>query len=578
MRLRPRLLALVPFFFSLPLCAQTPSVAEARTVALSPDAAAIVAASRESNRVMAHADYLTNAVGPRLTGSESLVRACEWAASEFERFGLQNVHLEKWGEVPVTFERGPWFGAMLWQDGDVEHRVVLEFNTPSWSAGTKGLRRGRAIALPTTEEEFAKVEGDLRGAWVIVPPSSRGARGRRGAPGGEEEAPRFDALRACENAGILGTVTVSRDEYLRTGASRRVNWRQVSMDDLPQLVEITLVPDQFETLTAMLGDGAAVDLEFLVQNRFRPGPVPFYNVVADIPGTEKPDEFVLVGGHIDCWDGANGACDNASGCATAMEAARLIMAAGVKPKRTIRFVLWSGEEQGLLGSAAYVRQHESELPKISAYLNHDSGTNTVSGLSCTEAMKAALDVAFAGADTIDSNKDFEIQVVDGLRGGGSDHSSFIRAGVPAWSWRLSGDHPYGHIWHTQHDLYDEIVEDSQRHSAVMIAVGAVGIADLDGLLSREKMTAPGGGRGGFNVGIEIADSKVVSVQEDGLFATSGFKAGDKILKAGDQEVADIRDLFTALRDAGGEPLAVTVLRDGKEVKFELTLPTRRRRR
>jgi hypothetical protein len=558
---RPFLSAFLLSCFALPAFAQ---VAAPPTPALSPAAAAIVAASREDNRVMAHADYLTNHIGPRLTGTPANVLACEWAADQLRAFGLQNVHLEAWGEVPVTFERGPWFGAMLWKDGDAARREMLEFNTPAWSAGTKGLRRGKAVLLPADEAAFTALKDRLPGAWLVVP----------GTPAASNT---FDALKACEAAGILGVVRGSSDQYLRTGGARGVDWRKLDMSNLPKLAQITIVADQWKRLNEQLAAGKEIELEFSVQNRFRPGPVKIYNVVGDIPGTDRKDEFVLLGGHIDSWDGSTGAVDNASGVATAMEAVRLIQKSGQKPRRTIRIVLWSGEEQGLLGSAAYVAQHKDEMPRVSVYLNHDSGTNYVSGLPATKAMAEDLRQVFAGVETIDDGMKFGVQEVEGLRGGGSDHTSFLAANVPAWSWSLSGDHNYMHIWHTQNDLYDELVEKNQRHSATVIAIGALGIANLDGLLSRDKLLAPGGAGGppgGYNLGIAIDGKKVTEVQKDGAFGKAGFQVGDVIVKVGETEITGVRELFGAAR-ALTAPAKVTVLRDGKQVVLELTLPPRR---
>jgi Zn-dependent M28 family amino/carboxypeptidase len=302
------------------------------------------------------------------------------------------------------------------------------------------------------------------------------------------------------------------------------------------------------------------------------------NVVADIPGTEKPDEFVLVGGHLDSWDGATGAIDDGSGCVTAMEAARLLMAVGARPKRTIRIVLWSGEEQGLLGSRAYVAAHKEELPKISAYLNHDSGTNHVSGIRCTPAMRADVERAFRGVNTIDPKKPFKITETNGLRGGGSDHSSFIRAGVPAFMWRLSGDHDYGHIWHTQHDHYDQAVEAYQVHSSMVIAIGALGLADLDNLLSREKMAAPPGRQRrslARFLGVEMDGLKITKVLPDTPAAKARLAPGDKILRFAGEEVTELRSFFRALFSASGKG-KVVVLRSGKEVALDLEVRFRRR--
>src|SRR5262249_11552950 len=149
-------------------------------------------------------------------------------------------------------------------------------------------------------------------------------------------------------------------------------------------------------------------------NRFVQGPIPQYNVIADLVGTEKPDEYVIVGGHLDSWDGAQGTVDNGTGSATTLEAARLLAAVGAKPKRTIRFMLWSGEEQGLFGSENYVQKHPELLPKISVVLVHDEGTNYLSGLGVPHAMFGALQEALAPLVDLDPDYPFKLSQVEGL--------------------------------------------------------------------------------------------------------------------------------------------------------------------
>ena len=187
------------------------------------------------------------------------------------------------------------------------------------------------------------------------------------------------------------------------------------------------------------------------------------------------------------WDGATGATDNAAGCATTMEAARILMAAGVKPKRTIRFMLWSGEEQGLLGSRAYVEQNMKEVQeKVSAVFVHDGGTNYVAGIRCTPSQREDFEKIFAEAMELDERTPFKISVADTIRPrGGSDHVSFIRAGVPGYFWNQAGRATYRTTHHTQYDTYDSVVPEYQKHSSIVIALGAYGTANLDGLLSRE---------------------------------------------------------------------------------------------
>src|SRR5262249_25250808 len=168
---------------------------------------------------------------------------------------------------------------------------------------------------------------------------------------GQRPGPKFLAKvnEAYTEAGAAGVVRSARGELILTDGNFKVSW-----DKLPSLPSVRLLQKQFDEIVAWLGEGKAVTVEFDIRNYFKKGPIKLYNVIADIPGTEKPDEYVIVGGHIDSWDGATGTTDNGTGCATTLEAARILMKAGVKPRRTIRFMLWSGEEQGLLGSREYV--------------------------------------------------------------------------------------------------------------------------------------------------------------------------------------------------------------------------------
>jgi carboxypeptidase Q len=346
----------------------------------------------------------------------------------------------------------------------------------------------------------------------------------------------------------------------------------VSWDKLPTLPSIGLLRKQVDEITGWIKEGKAVTLEFDIRNYFKKGPIKLYNVIADIVGSEKPDEYVIVGGHIDSWDGATGATDNGTGCATTLEAARLLMKAGVKPKRTIRFMLWSGEEQGLLGSAAYVKAHKDLMPKISAVLVHDGGTNYLSGIGATDAIYNDFEQVFTPVKELDSKHyPFVVSKVPGLRGGGSDHASFLAANVPGFFWgQRGGSAKYQHTHHTQFDTYDAAIPDYQKHSALVVAMGAYGIANLDHLLSREKMRAPGGM--GFNrrmLGVQLDEMKVIDVMDGSAAQKAGMKEGDEILKVGGTKVSDAQELGLAIR--GGEPKrTVTVRRGDKEIDLTLT--------
>ncbi len=462
---------------------ETQAPSSAPPIGSATDIQKIIHIGTTDNRVQEHLDYLTNRIGPRLNGSEGMQAACDWARNRFEEMGLSHCRLERWGEFPVGFERGPSYGVMLQPKS-----MKLEFGTNAWTAGTRGRVPGMAVMAPETMQELDSIHESLEGAYVLTAPRQRGRRSRREAPDAEEtgkKRPSIEETRqvreALSNCKIAGFVQSTSDERILTGG--RYN---ISMDELPSTPMINLLKTQWDEIRGLLEAGEKVELAFDIRNHFRRGPIPLSNVIAEIPGTEFPDEFVVVGGHIDSWDGATGATDNASGCATTMEAARILMTAGVKPKRTIRFMLWSGEEQGLLGSKAWVQQNPKEAQNISAVFVHDGGTNYVSGITCTPAMQPDFEKVFADILDLDERTPFAISTVDTMRPrGGSDHVPFIAAGIPGFFWNQSGRATYRTTHHTQYDTFETVVPEYQKHSALVIAVGALGTANLDHLLPRD---------------------------------------------------------------------------------------------
>src|SRR6185436_10451835 len=255
----------------------------------------------------------------------------------------------------------------------------LEFTTPSWGAGTDGPVRARLHRRPATMTELEELGFGLEKCWILCPPSTRGRFGRSAPETDEEKAERAEQEeieKALDEIGIAGRVTSSRNELVLTDAAR--DWRKLRMDALPKDVRVEIKKSDWEALSQALDAGTPVELEIDLAHRFVPGPVPLYDTVAEIPGREKPDEVVIVSGHLDSWDGpgSQGAQDNGTGSAVTLEVARILMAVGVKPKRTIRFCLWTGEEQGLLGSRGYVESLTAEeRARISACFVDDGGTN-----------------------------------------------------------------------------------------------------------------------------------------------------------------------------------------------------------
>jgi membrane-associated protease RseP (regulator of RpoE activity) len=572
-----RLKSLRPGFVTVFLCAGVFAFARPQ----GSEAAKLIELGRADNQVMEHLDHLVNQIGPRLTSSDNLQNACDWARAEFESYGLTNCRLEKWGEFPVGFNRGPSSGHMLEPE-----QKELHFGTNSWTAGTRGPVRGPALVAPTNETELAALKGKLKGAWILVPPAAPRARpgatppaanaGTNGGTAREASAPapgadkafRDNLQKAYETEGILGTIRPTRNELILTGGSSKI-----AFDKLPKLPSINLLATEFKAISDLVAAGKTVSLEFDIRNWFEKGPIALSNVIAEIPGSEKPDEYVIVGGHIDSWDGASGAVDNGTGCATTLEAARLLVKAGVKPKRTIRFMLWSGEEQGLLGSAGWIKNHKDELEKISAVLVHDGGTNYCAGINANPPMVKDFETIFAPVTGLDPEMPFKVTEVKGLSPGSSDHDSFLASNVPGFFWNQKGKANYTHAHHTQYDTWDAAIPEYERNSSIVIAVGALGIANLPQLLSRENLKAAGGrGFGGRRLGVQLSDDMAIEeLTEDGLALKAGLQVGDRIVKIGDTSVADTGEMREAL-SAGPQKNKVTVQRKDKTITVEIEFP------
>lgn len=238
-------------------------------------------------------------------------------------------------------------------------------------------------------------------------------------------------------------------------------------------------------------------LEFDIRNHFFPGPMKYHNVIGVIRGSKYPDEYVLMGGHLDAYDIATGSVDDCNGVSVTMEAARLLAASGARPKRSMMFCIWTGEEYGLLGSKYFVEQKTVPWDKIANYFNRDGGPLACTGITVPPAMyddfvKVCEPVAdyTPGIPFTVSKREGEPQARP-TGAGGSDHAYFAMNGIPAISFResdaLGYDFNYRDIWHTEDDLFDQLIPEYLEHSAVVNAVVSYGIANLDHLLSRDGL-------------------------------------------------------------------------------------------
>ena len=435
---------------------------------------------------------------------------------------------------------------------------VVEAPVSANVQGGGGAGRGNAPQRlgPTQEELDAylkSIEGKVRGGIVLVgahtrvtfqetPPAKRQPDDvMKGRFGGEPAAAPAGAGRGNRAGGppaggggagappapppgpvrlTPGQVNTAVEAFLlRVGAGVRINdagrehgqiraFGHSAYDHTKTVPTVVLRNEDFGRITRIIADGTPVRLEFNIVNNHYPAGKTSYNATAEIRGTDKADEVVMLGGHLDSWHSATGATDNAAGSAIMMEAARILQALGVKPRRTVRVALWGGEEQGLLGSKAYVAQHfgsfEDPLPdyaKFNGYFNIDSGTGRIRGMSVfgppeagailRQYFKEFEDFGIYGASTSSSRSP-----------GGTDSTSFNAGGLPGIGASQDPIEYNSHTWHTNLDTYERIIEDDMKKSAIAVASAVYHVAMRDQMLPRfgkDQMPAPPpppGGRGG----------------------------------------------------------------------------------
>ena len=453
---------------------------------------------RTDNRTMEYADYIARNIGGRLVGTHMLHHAEDWVTEQFRSWGLE-VTVQEAVEIGVGFDRGPWSGRMLSEDG-----MTLHFGTPAYTAGTRGPQKGRVYLEPKTQRDFDRIKGALKGAWVLLetgPTSglaldaSAKADSTRAALLAEGKEGSVLFYRQMVDAGVLGFIRPAK--LPMQVLYNRAMCFDLTMDTLPTACDILLDEHQFEIIRRKAADREDFQLEFDIRNHFFPGPMKYHNILAVIKGTQKPDEYVMMGSHLDAYDIATGSTDDGQGVCVTMEAARLLAAAGAKPRRSIMFCIWTAEEYGLLGSKYFVENKTVPWNKISNYFNRDGGPLAATSIVVPPAMYD--DFAKVCEPLADYNPEIPFTVTkrEGepqarpTSAGGSDHAYFAMNGVPAISFRESDvfglDFNYRDIWHTEDDLYDKLIPEYLEHSAVVQAVTAYGIANLDHLLSREGL-------------------------------------------------------------------------------------------
>ena len=455
------------------------------------------------------AGHLTDVIGPRLTGSPGMARANEWATETFEGWGLADATIEPWGE----FGRG-------WEVVSYSGRILVPFIQPlnaypvAWTGSTNGSVTGPAMVVRLSSlEDLEPYKGKLAGAVVLsrdpvdVEPEYEVEAHRRSlddllAPAADE-APRhqmdeaemrrrrqewmerralaatLDSALAAEGAAAT-LVPSSRQYGILRGGGKSAGRDGSRPDPLPELV---VSIEQYNEIYRNVMRGIPVEIELDVQTRFFDEDLQEYNALADIPGSDLADEYVMIGAHLDSWHYGTGATDNGAGSVVMMEAMRILKALDLQPRRTIRIGLWSGEEQGLLGSRAWVANHPELHPQISAYLNVDNGTGRIRGVR-TQGNEAAAPVF---EQILWPFKDMGVVVVQNLNAGGTDHLAFDRAGIPGFNF-LQDPIEYGtRTHHTRADTFERLVIEDLQQAAVVVAWTAYHLAMRDEMMPRKPL-------------------------------------------------------------------------------------------
>jgi carboxypeptidase Q len=398
---------------------------------------------------------LSDGFGGRLTGSPAYNGAAEWAAAQFRAAGITNVRLE-----PFTLEHG-------WRRGSAYGRMIAPMDRPihaeslGWAPSTpSGGVRGEVTALSDIAPEKIKAESDkIKGKIAMLDLS------KIFAGGFDAFARLIAAIPLLKETGAVAVLVPDRE------ANNVLNAFSLAWGTPISPLPMMQVGMEDAQLIQRLLEKGPVTLEFQCENQVT-GPIQVNNVVAEIPGREKPDEWIIVGAHLDSWDYGTGAQDNGSGSAMVLEAARALAAMGRAPRRSIRFALWGGEEQGLLGSEAYVRAHAAELPRCVAVLNTDNGAGHPKGWKVE------------GRDDLREAMEPISKLLEGLGGGGlstetsfdTDHGHFMLAGIPALDLWVDMQH-YGEIHHKTSDTLDKVDAHNLASDSAIVAVTAFTIAD-----------------------------------------------------------------------------------------------------
>jgi len=508
----------------------------------------------QRSQVMQVTSILTDGFGPRLTNSPAIKAAAQWTTKKLTEWGVTNVKLEPWG----PFGRG-WSNERTYVAMTKPYSFPLIAYSRAWTPGTNGVVKGDAvIAILNTPEDLDDCRGKLRGKFVLTSapsnlpaafqppgirltdqqldamanPPQRGAGGGRGAGGPRANAPTPAKLPGQLCGGTLPAPQAPRGQggqpaqpnpfpaqrnkfYLDEGVLAVIAPGQATgyiaggtvvvqsgggfrPTDPPVPAAISLAAEHYGILSRDLANGIPVALEANIENTFYDDDLNSFNIVGEIPGTDKKDEVVMIGAHFDSWHTGTGATDNAAGSAVMMEAMRILAATKLPLRRTVRIALWTGEEQGLFGSQAYVLDHfgtaqaqKPDYAKMSVYFNVDNGTGQIRGVY----MEGNEGVRPIFESWMQPLKDLTMTTLTAQRTGGTDHTNFDSVGLPGFQF-IQDDIEYDtRTHHSNMDVYERVQAKDMMQNAVIVASFVYDAANRNELLPRKPLPPPGQGRG-----------------------------------------------------------------------------------
>ena len=434
----------------------------------------IVAEEHAHSELMRNLEYLTAEIGPRLTGSEQMRAASTWALKRFEAYGIAAT-LETI-QVPHAFIRGADTSEIT---SPIERHIGIR--SLGWSKATRGVISANVVILESqTSEAIAAANQTLKGAIVLLgrpsalpadmnPENAYDATSprQRGIP---SESAR-SGTGSTQALAAAGAVVVLRDSGKTDSLFNMSNGDQKFQ---PSSVPIAFVTHEDYGLLYRLAQKGQVTMKVGLNGKFSDGPADTSSTWAEIKGSEFPDERVIIGGHLDSWDLGEGALDNGTGAMAVLEAARTLKALGWRPKRTITFVLFTGEEQGHVGAEAFLRNHANEIPRMDAALIDDTGTGKIISISLENLYETAplMVQIYRPLEEI-----LDLQPLSTRYFGQSDHVEFLRVGVPAYFCIQEPAH-YREAHHTQADTFDKVMPEQVNEGAALLAAWAWNVSEF----------------------------------------------------------------------------------------------------